>query len=641
MKTITYPERSTWENLIKRATLDSSSLEASVSSIMEEVRVNGDQALVDFSKKFDKVEATEIKLNLAEREFEIDPELADAIKLAATNIEKFHQAQKEEVKIIETTPGVNCWRKSIAIQKVGLYIPGGSAPLFSTLLMLAIPAKIAGCKTITICTPPESNGSLNEVIGWTCRYLGINEIYLSGGAQAIAAMTYGTATIPQVDKIFGPGNQYVTAAKQLAQQKGIAIDMPAGPSEVLVIADYTSDAEFVAADLLSQAEHGPDSQVVLVSDSEKLISEVEKELTIQLEDLPRKSIAKEALQNSQSVLVRDLDEAVDFSNTYAPEHLIIATSNNEELGEHVTIAGSVFLGNWSCESAGDYASGTNHTLPTNGYARNYSGVSLDSFIKKVTFQKLSEEGIKNLGPAIEKMAEAEQLQGHKNAVSVRLRKLGAKSLPPNLEASNRSRGGDKDLGFSRVADQNADSLTKREKAEQPLDKEDNQKQFPLTEGARGRNSFYNKNLKEKAKKLRNDSTIAEATLWKYVLRASELGYPFRRQRPIGNYIVDFVSLPLKLIIEVDGITHSYEETVKKDEIRQKNLEDLGFRVVRIADDAILSNVDRVRNHLLDIIKDLPKEAAKASPQPPRKGEVETNISPLRKGSVGGSSKQKS
>ncbi|SNT00673.1 histidinol dehydrogenase [Ekhidna lutea] len=454
MKTIKYPEPSDWPALCERPTFNFSELEERVGAIMTDVRSNGDKALLRYSKQFDAVELDSVTVDIANQEFKIDPELADAIKMAKSNIEKFHFSQKEEIKVIETMPGVNCWRKSVAIQNVGLYIPGGSAPLFSTLLMLAIPAKIAGCKNIVVCTPPSSGFDantpplekpacrqgrgaegdfnrkpskpveyLNPVIGWTCQLLGIEKIYLTGGAQAVAAMTFGTESIPKVDKIFGPGNQYVTAAKQLAQNFGVAIDMPAGPSEVLVIADDTAYPEFVAADLLSQAEHGPDSQVVLVSNSEKIISEVNEEISKQVNELPRKDIAVKAFENSQSVLVKNLDEAVSFSNEYAPEHLIIATENAEELGEQITIAGSVFLGNWSCESAGDYASGTNHTLPTNGYARNYSGVSLDSFVKKITFQKLSKKGIQNLGPAIEKMAEAEQLQAHKNAVSLRLKKI--------------------------------------------------------------------------------------------------------------------------------------------------------------------------------------------------------------------------
>jgi histidinol dehydrogenase len=450
MQTIKYPNTSQWPSLCQRPTFDFSELEGKVKGILNDVRDRGDAALIEMGEKFDKVKLGLLTVDLVSQTFEIDPELADAIKVAKVNIENFHFSQKEDISIVETMPGVNCWRKSVAIQNVGLYIPGGSAPLFSTLLMLVIPAQIVGCKNIVVCTPPSSgfdsnnpplkkevegeltkNASkpidyLNPVIGWTCQLLGIEKIYLTGGAQAVAAMTFGTESIPKVNKIFGPGNQYVTAAKQLAQNFGVAIDMPAGPSEVLVIADDTAFPEFVASDLLSQAEHGADSQVILVSNSENLISNVEAEVAKQLEELPRKNIAKLALNNSQSILVKDLKEAVAFSNAYAPEHLIIATGNAEELGEQITIAGSVFLGNWSCESAGDYASGTNHTLPTNGYARNYSGVSLDSFVKKITFQKLTEEGIQNLGPSIEKMAEAEQLQGHKNAVSLRLEKLKEK-----------------------------------------------------------------------------------------------------------------------------------------------------------------------------------------------------------------------
>lgn len=423
MKTINYPDKLGWPSLCERPIFDLSQLESTVKSILSEVKERGDDAILEMGRKFDRVELDSLSIDIENSSFEIDPDLATAIKMAKSNIEKFHNAQREEVQQIETVTGVNCWRKSVGIQNVGLYIPGGSAPLFSTLLMLAIPAKIAGCKNIVVCTPPSNEGKLNEVIGWTCQLLGINQIYLTGGAQAVAAMTFGTETIPKVDKIFGPGNQYVTAAKQLAQNYGVAIDMPAGPSEVLIIANDSAYPEFVAADLLSQAEHGPDSQVVLVSDSENLISTVNEEIAKQVSDLPRKDIAVKALENSQSILLNNMTEAVAFSNAYAPEHLIIATKNAEELSEQIINAGSVFLGNWSCESAGDYASGTNHTLPTNGYARNYSGVSLDSFVKKITFQKLTEKGIKNLGPSIEKMAAAEQLQAHKNAVSLRLEKL--------------------------------------------------------------------------------------------------------------------------------------------------------------------------------------------------------------------------
>lgn len=444
MKNYKYPNQSTWPSLCQRPTFNFTELEDRVGTIMKEVQANGDRALLEYNKQFDGVELDSLEVDISKTTFTIDQELAGAIKIAKANIETFHLSQKEDIQKVETMPGVSCWRKSVGIQNVGLYIPGGSAPLFSTLLMLAIPAQIAGCKNIVVCTPPSigfdttnpplekgaegdlsKNQSkpvdyLNSVIGWTCQLLGIEKTYLTGGAQAIAAMTFGTATIPKVDKIFGPGNQYVTAAKQMAQKYGVAIDMPAGPSEVLVIADDSAYPEFIAADLLSQAEHGPDSQVVLVSDSQELITKVDEEIGKQVEDLPRKEIALKALENSQSILMKDMEEAVAFSNEYAPEHLIIATEDAEGISSGVTIAGSVFLGNWSCESAGDYASGTNHTLPTNGYAKNYSGVSLDSFVKKITFQKLTEEGIKNLGPSIEKMAEAEQLQGHKNAVSLRL-----------------------------------------------------------------------------------------------------------------------------------------------------------------------------------------------------------------------------
>ena len=423
MKKYLYPDPFDWTSLCERPTFDFAEMQERVEAIMKDVKVNGDQALIQYSKQFDGVDLESLKVDLSVRDFQIEPELAVAITVAKSNIEQFHLAQKEKSQMVETMPGVECWRKSVAIQNVGLYIPGGTAPLFSTLLMLAIPAQIAGCNDIVICTPPTKSGTLNEVIGWTCKLLGINTIYLTGGAQAIAAMTFGTASIPKVDKLFGPGNQYVTAAKQMAQNYGVAIDMPAGPSEVLVIADDSAYPEFIAADLLSQAEHGPDSQVVLVSDSEDLIQEVEKEIAKQVVDLPREEIAQKALINSRSILFKTLGEAVQFSNSYAPEHLIIATEDAEILAEQVTIAGSVFLGNWSCESAGDYASGTNHTLPTNGYAKNYSGVSLDSFVKKITFQRLSEQGIQQLGPHIEKMAEAEQLQAHKNAVSLRLNKV--------------------------------------------------------------------------------------------------------------------------------------------------------------------------------------------------------------------------
>jgi histidinol dehydrogenase len=374
--------------------------------------------------QFDKVDLENIMASDAEfalAEKLISVELKQAIQLAKKNIETFHSAQKENTQVIETMPGVKCWRKSIAIQKVGLYIPGGTAPLFSTILMLGIPAKLAGCEEIILCTPPDINGDINPAILYTAKLIGISKVYKVGGVQAIGAMAYGTEIIPQVYKIFGPGNQYVTCAKQLINKQGVAIDMPAGPSEVAVLVDETCIPEFVAADLLSQAEHGSDSQVILVSTNETIIQNIQTELEKQLAELPRKDLASKALENSKAILVKSNSEAIDLLNEYAPEHLIIACANDEQLAEQVINAGSVFLGNYSCESAGDYASGTNHTLPTNGYAKAYSGVSLDSFVKKITYQKLSKEGINNIGPAIELMAEAEGLQAHKNAVTVRLK----------------------------------------------------------------------------------------------------------------------------------------------------------------------------------------------------------------------------
>lgn len=426
IKTIKYPERSTWLELLKRPSLDSASLEETVNSVLFEVRKNGDKAIPVYTKQFDKVDIEKTEVDTSEfiqAEKNISEELKNAIQLAKANIEKFHFAQKEEKKVIETTSGVNCWRKSIAIQKVGLYIPGGSAPLFSTILMLGIPAKIAGCSEIILCTPPDKNGKINDAILYTAKLVGITKVFKVGGVQAIGAMAYGTETIPKTNKIFGPGNQYVTCAKQLVNKSGTAIDMPAGPSEVAIIADETCIPAFVASDLLSQAEHGADSQVILVSTSEETIESVNIELIKQLALLSRKELAQKALENSKAILVKTVDEGIDLLNAYAPEHLIIACENEEEIGELVLNAGSVFLGNYSCESAGDYASGTNHTLPTNGYATAYSGVSLDSFVKKVTFQKITKEGIKNIGNAIELMAAAEGLDAHKNAVTLRLNSI--------------------------------------------------------------------------------------------------------------------------------------------------------------------------------------------------------------------------
>jgi histidinol dehydrogenase len=426
MKTILYPEKDVWNSLCKRPSIDKRDLEEVVRGIISSVRTEGDKAVCRFSEKFDGVSPVDLKVSeseISDSIRQVGDDLKKAINTAKTNIEKFHSAQFTREPVTETSPGVRCWRKNVAIEKVGLYIPGGSAPLFSTVLMLGIPAKIAGCSEIVICTPAAKDGKVNPLILYTAQLLGITIIYKVGGAQAVAAMAYGTETIPKVYKIFGPGNQYVTKAKELVQQDGIPIDIPAGPSEVLIIADKSANPAFVAADLLSQAEHGSDSQVITLSDNQELISQVKAEVEKQVQLLPRKEIAIKALENSKLILLKTLDDCIGFSNLYAPEHLIINTSDTIALAEKVINAGSVFLGKYSCESAGDYASGTNHTLPTNGYARSYSGVSTESFLKKITFQEVSEEGIKNLGPAIELMAEAEALSGHKNAVSIRLKSL--------------------------------------------------------------------------------------------------------------------------------------------------------------------------------------------------------------------------
>jgi len=423
MEIIKYPPKTSWEKILKRPTMDLKELEEKVSSILGDIKLNGDQAVKNYTLQFDKIDLSSFKVSEAEindSENLISNELKQAIEQAKQNIEKFHALQKEEMPLVETMPGIKCWRKSIGIEKVGLYIPGGSAPLFSTVLMLGVPAKLAGCKEIILCTPCDSNGKVNPAILFAAKLCGILSIFKIGGVQAIGAMAYGTQSIPKVYKLFGPGNQYVTCAKQLVNKDGVAIDMPAGPSEVAVIADDSCVPSFVAADLLSQAEHGADSQVILVTNNEQVIKNVSEEIQLQLKQLPRAELALKALQNSKAILVNNLNEGVDLLNVYAPEHLIIACKNYEKLCGNVTNAGSVFLGNYSCESAGDYASGTNHTLPTNGYAKAYSGVSLDSFVKKITFQELSKDGLKNIGQTIELMAAAEGLDAHKNAVTIRL-----------------------------------------------------------------------------------------------------------------------------------------------------------------------------------------------------------------------------
>lgn len=423
MNIITYPERSAWNELLKRPVMNTDTLRDTVLEILNRVRTEGDRAVMEYEEKFDKVTLQSLAVSeqeFADAEKAVSIELKAAIMLAFNNIRTFHAAQKFEGKRVTTLPGVTCWQKAVAIEKVGLYVPGGTAPLLSTVLMLATPAQIAGCKEIILCTPPDRSGKIHPAILYAAKVAGVSRVFKAGGVQAIGAMAYGTSSIPKVYKIFGPGNQYVTAAKQQVSLRDVAIDMPAGPSEVAVLADETAQPAFVAADLLSQAEHGTDSQAILITTSEALLREVTGEVQRQLEQLPRKGIAEKSLANSKLILVRTMDEAVDMVNEYAPEHLIIETKDYQQTAERIVNAGSVFLGPYSPESAGDYASGTNHTLPTNGYAKAYSGVSLDSFIRKITFQEVTQEGIRMIGPAIEVLAANEYLDAHKNAVSVRL-----------------------------------------------------------------------------------------------------------------------------------------------------------------------------------------------------------------------------
>ena len=426
MNIIRYPEKKDWSKIVERPHLDVSKLNETVASVLADVKKRGDDAVKGYELKFDHVDLPSLAVSEAEMEEAerlVDSDLKAAIQLAHYNIQAFHEAQKFRSKKVETQPGVTCWQKSIAIEKVGLYIPGGTAPLFSTVLMLATPAKIAGCSEIVLCTPPGRDGKVNPAILVAARIAGVSKIFKAGGVQAIGAMAYGTESVPKVYKIFGPGNQYVMAAKQHVSLHDVAIDMPAGPSEVCVIADEQANIEFVAADLLSQAEHGVDSQVLLITTSEQVILDVQAEVNRQLEQLPRKDIAQKALENSTLVLVHDKHEAIELSNAYAPEHLIIQTKDYEKLAEKVVNAGSVFLGEYACESAGDYASGTNHTLPTHGYATAYNGVNLDSYCRKVTFQHLTADGIRSIGHAVELMAAAEQLDAHKNAMTVRIKGL--------------------------------------------------------------------------------------------------------------------------------------------------------------------------------------------------------------------------
>lgn len=423
---VTYPDKDQWADLLKRPVMNTEDLFDTVRSVINRVKAEGDRAVLAYEEQFDKVQLASLAVSeeeWAEADSLIDEELKQAIRLAKQNIETFHAAQRFEGKKVTTSAGVTCWQKAVPIEKVGLYIPGGTAPLFSTVLMLAVPAKIAGCGEIVLCTPPGRDGKVHPAVLFAAKVAGVSRIFKAGGIQAIASMAYGTESVPRVYKIFGPGNQYVTAAKQLVSLRDVAIDMPAGPSEVEVLADETANPAFVAADLLSQAEHGVDSQAMLITTSESLQQAVKAEVERQLELLPRKEIASKSLANSKLIVVRSLDEAIELTNAYAPEHLIVETADYLSVAERVVNAGSVFLGHLSPESAGDYASGTNHTLPTNGYAKAYSGVSLDSFIRKITFQEIQPEGIRHIGPAIEVMAANERLDAHKNAITVRLKAL--------------------------------------------------------------------------------------------------------------------------------------------------------------------------------------------------------------------------
>lgn len=423
MKRIELPERSTWGHILQRPVIDTATLEQQVKGVLDVVKQDSDKAVLQFTRQFDGVQLSSLVVTdeeIASAIQQVPDDLKRAIKQAANNIRVFHEKQKAAIEVVETMKGVRCWRKSVGIDKVGLYIPGGTAPLFSTILMLAIPAQIAGCKEVILCSPPDKEGKLNPAILYAASLTGVHKIFKVGGVQAIAAMAYGTETVPSVYKIFGPGNQYVTCAKQLVQQEGTAIDMPAGPSEVCVLADASANPSFVAADLLSQAEHGADSQVLLVSTDNQLIDAVIQELSVQLKQLSRKEMAAKALENSKAIFVKNMDDAIDLVNEYAAEHLIIACEQDEWIAEKITNAGSVFLGNYSPESVGDYASGTNHTLPTNSFARAYSGVSLDSFVKKITYQRLTKEGLTAIAPTVTAMAAAEGLDAHKKAVTIRL-----------------------------------------------------------------------------------------------------------------------------------------------------------------------------------------------------------------------------
>ncbi|WP_405377045.1 histidinol dehydrogenase [Nonlabens sp. Asnod3-A02] len=555
MKIISNPDYSQQQDLLERPQQERANVETAVKDIIQLVRENGDQALFAFAEKFDKAQLN--SLRVTEKEIEhaatlVAPDLKEAIQTAYQNIYKFHViCFTKDYPVLETMPGMTCWRKSLPIQKVGLYIPGGSAPLFSTVLMLAIPTKIAGNKRVVLCSPTDANGDINPAVLYTASLCGVTEIYKAGGAQAIAAMTHGTESIPAVDKIFGPGNAFVTRAKELAQQQGVAIDMPAGPSEVLVIADQEANPAFVAADLLAQAEHGPDSQVILLTDSTTLAEAVNEQLTIQLSTLSRKQTAEKAIENSKTIVLESIEECIKWSDAYAPEHLIINTENADDVAEQIQVAGSIFIGSYTCESLGDYASGTNHTLPTYGYARNYSGVSVDSFVNKVTYQKATPQGLKNLGPAVEIMATAEGLDAHKNAVTLRLNSIKAnpKSLPEEGTFKGR------------------------------------QKYSYET----ARKSIYS-TLKERASQMRKNPTETEALVWEE-LRNKKLDIKFRRQHIIDKYIVDFASVEKRLIVEIDGDIHLNQ--IEEDRLRQDFLESQGFKVIRFTNDNVLNDLESV------------------------------------------------
>ncbi len=590
MNTVLHPSITAQQKLLERPQNARNDVDKAVREIIKEVRERGDDALVAYAAKFDNATLTSLKVTAAEiaaAAAQVTPELKTAIQTAYNNIYTFHSACfTVDYPVVETMPGMTCWRKSLPIQKVGLYIPGGSAQLFSTVLMLAIPAKIAGNKQVVLCSPTDESGNINPIVLYTANLCGVTEIYKTGGAQAIAAMTYGTQTIPAVHKIFGPGNAYVTRAKELAQQAGVSIDMPAGPSEVLIIADATANPAFVAADLLAQAEHGADSQVILLTDSVDLSKAVNQQLSVQLSSLSRKQTAEKALENSTTIVLENIEQCISWSDYYAPEHLIINTVNADEVAQRIEVAGSIFIGAYTCESLGDYASGTNHTLPTYGYARNYSGVSVDSFVNKVTYQKATAQGILNLGPAVEIMAAAEGLDAHKNAVSVRLNEIAAnpKSLPPEGTFTTVQKT---TLGNSDSHTANPKSLPVEGTLLDGLEKEENGREKHSYETAS--KSIYGV-MKSRAVEMRKQPTVSENLLWQE-LRNKKLGAKFRRQHIMDGYIVDFVSIENRLIIEVEGKIHLKQ--IEQDTTRQEALELKGYAFLRFTNEQVERSMEQV------------------------------------------------